>query len=214
VNALLRAYNLRGLLRARDPGHPSCKPWVLLWPLANPVYYDAEGAHLVDPLSAGQIGSLPSHEERAAGGDTAWMTRIAGLLAYQFHDVSKTRATSLAWGHHELVAVVGISSEKAFLKIQDLADDFAEALVRMHRMQALHQEIASIRYVIEHWRKPVIVVRTNAGIVAATDAGWDALYSYLGRRPVKKNPVVYSRSDHQGWHNRSGQTEYDRCGPT
>jgi len=190
VNALIRAYNLRGLLLARDPGYPGCRPWALLWPLANPFFHDAEGAHQVDSLSAGQIGALPPPQERAAGGDAKWMARIAGLLAYQFHDVRQTKALSLAWGHHDLVAVVGVASENSFPEIQDLADDYAEALVRIHRWQSVLQETAALRYLMERWRQPLIIVRNDAGIVAATDAGWDALYSFLGRRPVKKNPVV------------------------
>ncbi len=191
MTSLLRAKDLRGLLRARPPGHPGCLPWLLLHPLTNPVFHDEEGAHPVDALSAGQFGPIPHQEGRSSEeAEKLWMDRVIGFLAYQYQDVAKTRATAMVWGRCEPVAVLGVIAESAFPGIQAVNDDYAEALFRIHQTENLRQEMTALRHIIAAWRQPFLVVRGDGSIVAGTEAGWDGLHAYMSRRPSRKSPIL------------------------
>lgn len=158
--------------------------------MSNPAYCAGTGVYGVDPLVAGQFGLIPHQEGRSSEeAEALWMDRVTGLLAYQYQDVAQTKATAMVWGRSEPVAVLGVISEFAFPGIQAVIDDYAEALFRLHQTENLRQEVAALREVIEGWRQPILVVRGDGSIVAGTEAGWDALYTYLNRRPAKKNPV-------------------------
>ena len=158
--------------------------------MSNPAYHDGAGAHPVDPLVAGQFGAIPHQEGRSSEeAEALWLNRVTGLLAYQYQDVAKTKAAALVWGRFEPVAVVGLISESSFPGIQAIADDYAEVIFGVHKSECMRQEVAALRYVIEQWRQPLLVVRNDASIMTGTAAGWDALYAYMHRRPSKKNPI-------------------------
>jgi DNA-binding CsgD family transcriptional regulator len=159
--------------------------------MSTPAFHDGAGAHPVDAIVAGQFGQIPHQEGRTSEeAEALWLNRVTGLLAYQYQDVAKTKATAMVWSRREPVAVLGVISEPTFPGIQAAVDDYAEALFRLHQTESLRQEMDALRHVIGSWRQPLMVARGDGSIIAGTDGGWDALYSYLHRRPSKKNPVI------------------------
>ena len=185
-NAPFRAKSLKSLLKPQT-GYGI---WVLLHPLSNPSFLTQAGIQSVDSLVTGQIGEIP--EGGGLTGEEAqavWRAKVTSLLTYQYPEVSQTKATAIVWGRLEVVAVVGVTSDPPFSEVQGVADDVAETLYRVHQTELLRQEVVALRYVITKWSHPFLIVRDDASIVTGTEGGWDALYSYLRRRPVGKNPV-------------------------
>lgn len=98
----------------------------------------------------------------------------------------------MVWGHHELVAIVGVGSTFYTVSMaRGLANDLADALKQIHETDVLRQELAAYRHITAHWGEPILVVRSNGTIQLGTEAGWDALYAALRWRPTKKNPVSH-----------------------
>jgi DNA-binding NarL/FixJ family response regulator len=189
-----RAKDIRALLRlvVRDCG---CAAWVFLHPWSDsPKFIDAAGEpYPLDALLDGQFEPVPHRGNGMSCGNpqSPWISRLIGLLSFQFPPVSGTSATMLVWAKSELLAVLGVipmamKAEAA----RTLVEDLAHAVLRIHEFEKSEQELRACRYVIRHSQKACLVVNTDRDILAATDSAVEALHAILGRgRPTRKAPI-------------------------
>jgi len=98
----------------------------------------------------------------------------------------------LTWGKSELVSVIGVGAPREKVEqARTVAHNMSYALQRIHEGEVLRSELRACRYVISHWRRPVLVARNDMSIVAMTELGSEAVHAYLRRRPTQKNPVTH-----------------------
>ena len=186
-----RSTSLRGLMRACVE-IPGCLAWVLVHPLTAPVFHDGGGKHSVDPISSGQIATLPGlgSDTVTCALDSPWLSKFLALLAYQFQEVSFTQATMMLWSK-ELVAVIGIGvKDQTVAEARAIADEAARTLKRIHDLEAVRQELSAHKHLNLDNRESLLIVRDDGQIQLGTETGWDALYRHLRQRPSKKNPLT------------------------
>jgi DNA-binding CsgD family transcriptional regulator len=168
-------------------------PWVLIRPLASPVFHDGSGIHVVDPLISGQITQLPipGNDAVTCALDSPWRAKLLDLLTYQFRDVATTKATMMVWAKTELVAVFGIASTNLLKdEARQVANEAAYCLQRIHEHESLRQEVGAHRHLSMDRGQPLVIVHADGQIAMATETGWDTLQQFLRRRTSKKDPLV------------------------